>query len=162
MNEGHIQLGLWRMFINGSAIVIPNSTIYGWESDLLRVTNAMYVYEFEIKTSRADYRRDFKKERHRHFTETGYRAPRGPNYFTYVLPKGLVEIDEVPEWAGLMWWYPREDDLRIWGDRPLFETVRKPKKRHGEKIIDHSLRRLERGMCFRFWNNFQTLMEKAA
>jgi len=168
VNEGHIQLGLWHMLCNGSAIVIPNSTTYGWESDLLRVTKSLYVYEFEIKTSRADYRRDFHKDRHKALTGQGfvrqpYRLRKGPNYFIYVLPKDLVPVADVPEWAGLIWWSAREHDPHgYWNNRPVFETVRKPKKRHGEKVSDTRLRYMERGMCFRFWNAHQTLMEKQA
>jgi hypothetical protein len=164
ITEGRIQIGLWHMLCSGSAIVVPNTTLYGWESDLLRVTNALYVYELEIKLTRSDFLRDHRKDRHHHLTGKGFKYPpyrirRGPNYFTYVLPEGRVEPDEVPEWSGLMWWKPAAYNN---GSGVTFETVRKPKKRHGTKISDNSLRRLERGMTFRFWSSYQSLVTRPA
>jgi hypothetical protein len=73
------------------------------------------------KISRSDFRKDFEKE-HKHklllarkATKTYSKCVRGkktdetetyvliPNYFTYLVPEGLVKVEEVPEYAGLLY-----------------------------------------------------------
>lgn len=51
---------------------------------------------YEIKVSRSDFRRDTPKKQRdaRLFSDEFY----------YVTPPGLVNVDEVPDWAGLMEW----------------------------------------------------------
>ena len=54
--------------------IVPNVTVYGWESDLFSVTKHSYTHEHEIKLTRADYRRDFKTKGPKHsILETGAR-----------------------------------------------------------------------------------------
>ena len=51
---------------------------------------------FEIKVSRADYKRDSeKKQRY---------ALHWSDRFWYVTPPGLIAVDELPDWAGLQEW----------------------------------------------------------
>lgn len=40
--------------------------VFGWESDKLLETRSGYIYEFEIKISRADFKNDFKHKRNKH------------------------------------------------------------------------------------------------
>ena len=40
--------------------------VFRWESDKLLWTKAGYIYEFEIKISRADYKNDFKHKAAKH------------------------------------------------------------------------------------------------
>lgn len=116
--------------------------VFGWESDKLIWTKAGYIYEFEIKISRADFRNDFKHKGEKHlvlastiakeqqaniqlslFEDTKKKFPhwseesvrrhcdidsivegkRMPNYFYYAVPEGLIQPDEVPPYAGLIW-----------------------------------------------------------
>lgn len=45
--------------------IATNIYLYAWESDIVSVTKAGYVYEYEIKLSMADFKKDFdKKEKH--------------------------------------------------------------------------------------------------
>jgi hypothetical protein len=44
-----------------------NSYVFDWESDLFSVTKSGNVYEVEMKISKADYRKDFEKEKHQLF-----------------------------------------------------------------------------------------------
>lgn len=120
---------------------VDNLYVFSWESDKLLWTKSGYIYEFEIKISRADYKNDFKKsekhiilsygiseklqrvyeqdlfakehERHQWCSEDWVRdhynaervakGKRKPNYFYYAVPKGLIDVDEVPKYAGLIW-----------------------------------------------------------
>lgn len=58
---------------------------------------------YEIKVSRADFRRDtaVKQREARLFSD----------YFNYVAPAGLIKPDEVPDWAGLIEWHADADHV---------------------------------------------------
>lgn len=121
--------------------------VFSWESDKLLWTKAGYIYEFEIKISRSDFKADFKhkiakhlilasavsleigqpqmsdlfdnylKQRkkkygkflsdediRREFEQIGnIQDKRMPNYFYYAVPEGLIQPEEVPPYAGLLW-----------------------------------------------------------
>lgn len=72
-----------------------------WESDLLLFRKSGIIEEIEIKTSRADFFKDFGKKR-KHLR---LQSKEGniPNKFTYLVPEGLVKPEEVPEYAGLVY-----------------------------------------------------------
>lgn len=92
---------------------------YG-ETDLLIVRSGNeYIYDIEIKISRADFRADFKKEAKHSILKTGeylrktkYRRKKItkltkttniPNRFYYAVPEGLITKEEVPSYAGLIY-----------------------------------------------------------
>lgn len=104
-------------------IVIPNFFVGRYEMDLFRLTKTGYICEYEIKISRSDYFNDFKKSHteYQRFQEGDLFVPRRErlkmevnkheqiakgkgrqNRFFFVVPKGLIEIDEVPKHAGLI------------------------------------------------------------
>ena len=58
-----------------------------------------HTTEFEIKKSRSDFHADFKKKEKHFSTSNGY----GCNYFYYACPMGLINKNEVPEYAGLIY-----------------------------------------------------------
>ena len=87
---------------------IYNLFVYTWESDYLAVTNSNYVYECEIKVTRADFFNDLKNKKEKHQileSETNFGCER-PNYFYYAVPEGLVSAEEVPAYAGLIYVKP--------------------------------------------------------
>lgn len=118
--------------------------IFDWESDKLLETRSGYIYEFEIKISKADFKNDFKHKKDKHiilageerygdkylpryyefleenrkrgnwceqnFIKSAENNPRylvgghkRPNYFYYVVPTDLIGVDEVPDYAGLIY-----------------------------------------------------------
>jgi hypothetical protein len=87
-----------------------NLFIYQWESDYLAITRSDIVYECEIKISRQDFLNDSKKK-NKHLIIEGnvngilYDYDR-PNYFYYAVPDGLIKVDEVPDYAGLIYANP--------------------------------------------------------
>lgn len=113
-----------------------------WESDYLAMTKAGYLYECEVKISRADFKNDWKKERKHQILEGTYMPKevdvfeRGkwvnrisetvlkPHYFYYAVPEGLITEDEVPDYAGLIY---------ICDVYPRFKIVKECKKLHNEK-----------------------------
>ena len=55
-----------------------------------------------------------------------------PNYFNYLTPRDLITIDEVPEYAGLIY---INDDF-------TFEVMKKPKLLHNIKANEEFIRKL--------------------
>lgn len=109
------------------------------ECDVLSISKADYIYEYEIKISRADFKKDFIKEKHTHIINEKYtRTRKGelvyllPNYFNFVTPKDLISIDEVPDYAGLI--YMNEDSS--------FTIVKKPKLLHKTKANESFIRQV--------------------
>lgn len=66
MTEKGIQNAL-RKWTDNHKYVLANSFIFHWESDFFSVTKTGTVYEFEIKCSKSDYKKDFEKEKHLFF-----------------------------------------------------------------------------------------------
>ena len=113
--EKKAQVLLENYFLSKSAkqYEISNLFVYDWESDYIAITKSGYAYEVEIKISRADFANDFKHKENKHLlleSETMIKdSPNGcPNYFYYAVPDGLINSDEVPKYAGLIY-------LKPWG-----------------------------------------------
>lgn len=147
-SEGFIQEALEKFFADNSVrYYMDNLHVFRWESDKLIETKTGYIYEFEIKISRADFKNDFKHKVEKHMILMGSKAcgveylpsftewynglleraktsayarsrlayyeqdkernridnQRKPNKFYYAVPDGLIQADEVPAYAGLIW-----------------------------------------------------------
>ena len=84
---------------------------YTGESDYLAITKKGHIVEYEIKTDHWDFERDFKdrgNKLRRHeilseLTELGIMQKKMPNQFYFVCPRDVIKLEEVPEYAGLMY-----------------------------------------------------------
>lgn len=83
-------------------VVLPNFFHGHTECDLFRITQADFIYEYEIKISRSDFFADFKKKDKHEILKAGI-GKYCPNRFFYVTTENLVSIDEVPKYAGLLY-----------------------------------------------------------
>ena len=111
----------------GTEIIIPNYYVGSWEMDLFRLLDTGYLHEYEIKTSRADFKNDFKKSTHdviyhrdKPFSEclekTNFRKKHEElesgkyvaNKFFFVVPENLVSAEECPNYAGLIYYVEDE------------------------------------------------------
>lgn len=92
-----------RFFMSQPRYKLDNLYVFGWESDCLLLTRSGYWYEFEVKISRSDFKNDFKNKREKHSILSSVSDTKKPNYFYYIVPEGLVEPNEVPEYAGLLY-----------------------------------------------------------
>lgn len=153
-------------------MVCPNAylSFYGWESDMVSVTKAGLLHEYEVKISRSDFFADFKKARRtmkyppktdplwyrkgevvtvsRHdLIQSGPNEKR-PNYFWFVVPKDLVTLDEVPPYAGLI--YVSECSYE-WADYLNLSVVRDAPRLHRVKREDLMVE-LGQKMMYRYWN----------
>ena len=83
----------------GHEFIIPNMYIHRrYEIDVMSVKKK-YLYDDEIKVSRADFQRDLQKGKHVLIERGKYPA----NFFSYVCPWGVIMPSEVPKYAGLYW-----------------------------------------------------------
>jgi hypothetical protein len=119
MTERDIQNAIFRDHNTSHVLICPNYTPAGWhECDVFAVTKAGYMTEWEIKLTKADFKKDSKK------TETETYLTRlnesrgiqrktkhdrlaaadimGPSRFFYVLPEGVIDDQDVPMWAGII------------------------------------------------------------
>ncbi len=84
------------------------------EADVISITKAGFINEFEIKRTRSDFMADFRNKTYKH----KYLAERvgikkgfngtvwflAPSYFWFVVPKNLIGIEDIPEYAGLIYY----------------------------------------------------------
>ncbi len=165
MKESSIQFALRREFLSGCEMCLPNYTPANWwECDFFHLTKAGYMVEHEIKVSRSDFFADAKKSkftgvgRSKEFPggredfkhqllSNGYEY--GPRQFWFVVPEGLIELSEVPEFAGLK----VAKEVEVWGDPYIKITIAKKapflhKHRSPEGVKKHAL-----SVCYyRYWN----------
>jgi hypothetical protein len=107
MKESHkIQKCLISWVRGSSEVILPNFYYHNHECDVFRLTGSDFVIEYEIKISRSDFFADFKKgwsdkgEKHLQLKSGEERCP---NRFFFVVPDGLVKPEEVPAYAGLIY-----------------------------------------------------------
>lgn len=177
--------------------------VFRWESDKLLWTKAGYIYEFEIKISRSDFKADFKHkiEKHlilgsalpdetelpqmqdlfdnyqkqrkkkygdyitdedikREFERMGdVTDKRMPNFFYYAVPEGMLEPDEVPAYAGLVYITTYKGVRRHRSDPEEWyhdvKIVRKAPQLHKTKYTDGDLNLGEK-----FYYNMKTWQQK--
>ena len=78
-----------------------NTKAFGYEADMLAITNKKIVVEFEIKRSKSDFHADFKNKKFKHRLLNDRKYP--VNFFYFVCEEKLLEIEDIPEPYGLIW-----------------------------------------------------------
>lgn len=83
-----------------------------WEADIFVIDPQGISHEIEIKFSRADFYNDFKKAYlHPATGEKFYKHDKIKvgdyvgNYFSFLVPMGMLKVEEVPEHCGLIEFY---------------------------------------------------------
>ena len=168
--EEYIQRKLNAFFApNTQKYVIENLYVFKWESDKLIETRSGLIYEYEIKVSKSDYKNDFKNKKDKHvilegkeeripsyeehkkrfnyygndLSDTYYRTEnfKKPNYFYYAVPEGMIDISEVPSYAGLIYVLPEGKHETKDGEWCLtgIYTVKPAPKLHNTKYTDDDL-----------------------
>ena len=121
-----------------SSLLMLNTFPLRWaECDVLEITTSLLWHEYELKLSVADFARDFHKtvytkgigneKKHDVISRS---CGVGPNYFSYVLPKGLIAVERIPTYAGLY----EVDEARRCAVR-----VKMPKRLHVVPFDSHRL-----------------------
>lgn len=109
------------------------------ECDVISISKSNYIYEYEVKISRSDFFADFKKIKHKLMTEgVGIKEETylSPNYFYFVVPEGLVSVDEVPKYSGLIYMNGNFE----------FEIVKKPLMIHNTKASIEFIRKISHNL----------------
>lgn len=166
MTEAEMQDRL-ALFVSQQSdlLMVPNVGALGTGvRDLLRVTKDGRVWEYEIKISKADYRRDTGKLAHVYmqsawqklgdlFSEPVRTKGVGKGYlfcphrFYYAVPEGLLEGEEVPEYAGI---------IEV---GQFVQQVRPAKLLHEESTPKRTLHYLMRGQRLRYWQSRRDLAD---
>jgi hypothetical protein len=108
LTEQDIITVLNRYYHVSPKYLLSNLYVFQHESDYLALTKSGYWYEVEVKISRNDFFNDFKKVE-KHEILSGIREGYKPNYFSYACPENLIKVEEVPEYAGLIYIKDKND-----------------------------------------------------
>lgn len=173
LSEQKVQKKLSRKLIKKShKCVVPNPTFFGAESDLVSVTKSDFVIEYEIKTSRQNFRSEMrayemvggsygkdaeyksyswsKRKKHRWMKKKSEGKHSGsisvPNRFYLVCPKGMVEESEIPDLWGLYEIRSGDDYLSVLKDKQA-------KKIHSEKADKSMMEDIAHILSFRLWTD---------
>ena len=121
------------------------------ECDVISISKSDYIYEYEVKISKSDFKADFKKGKHKLMLERRGTKERlikennevisdtwflTPNYFSFVVPSNLVSIEDIPEYAGLIY----VDELMH------FEIIKKAPIIHKVKATNNFIRQLSHNL----------------
>lgn len=165
MNERQIQNSLWdRLRQMGHSLVVPNYTPVGWfECDMFSITKAGMMVEHEIKLSVPDFRKDAEKFKNewngKHGPDFAYDKrgkherllasdQEGPSRFFYVVPNEMVRVEDVPVFAGLMY-FEAFDKYK----RPrTFLVVKDAPKLHSGKVDPKVAKHALGVMYWRYWH----------
>lgn len=110
------------------------------ECDVLAVTRSGYATEYEIKRTRSDFFADFKKPKHREMKKgSGGKISR----FYYVCPKGMIKLDEVPEYAGLIYVFD-------YYGTPTATIIKNAPRLNAKKLTQNDYTRIYRSIMFRW------------
>lgn len=146
MDEATIQKAYFHKYLSSSLLIAPNIYFgsWRWECDIVRLMPSMYWHEVEVKVSRADYQAEFKSKATKHKDYIGH--GRGPNYYSFAVPSGLIQPEEVSRCYGLL--YCAEDK---WGHNRI-TVIRKPVRLHSGKVGPKVITKIARSLMFKFFN----------
>ncbi len=135
--------------------MVPNYMMYPWgECDMLVVTHAGYTIEYEIKISVSDFRADFRNKSWKHDLlrdpeSTRWRPTRWrPTRFFFVVPDGLIPLEDVPAYAGLVYASLPHHPTNT----PVIEVVRAAPRLSSAKVSDAMATKMRLALVNRFWN----------
>ena len=148
-STSHMFYALNRDRQSSCEIIMPNVHVHNWnECDALLLMKSGYCHEVEMKLTKSDFKADFKKTnwwlteedpafaRPRHITGLKHEQCLAsgqcfPNRFSFLVPEGLVELDDIPAYAGLMYF------TRNHGSYGQIKIIRDAKVLHKKKINDN-------------------------
>lgn len=119
---------------------LPHSN---WESDVLSINKSDKVVEFEVKISRSDFLADKKKSRYWHY-DNGTVLVGTPNRFYYACPPNLIDVSELPWFAGLLY---VSDTIEVIRKAPLMNKTKHSREKLLEKFLRVTQERLYLGAC---------------
>ena len=114
--------------------VLTNYFHSDWEADILLIGQDGQSHEIEIKLSKSDFRNDFKKFYTNQKTREQFlkhdKISCGDyicNQFSFLIPMGMVDHDEIPDHCGIIEFYHDPDRWQT-----DFFPIRKPRQIHAD------------------------------
>ncbi|GJQ43749.1 MAG: hypothetical protein JETCAE03_32470 [Ignavibacteriaceae bacterium] len=156
-------MGRWLLSKKYNVVVYEFSGRGIQAADIFGITSSGYMYEYEVKTSVRDFKADFKK-RYKHEVLKGeYQASyhySKPNYFYYAVPSKLISVEDIPEYAGLIY-VKYSDNYMGWDVDIIKEAPKLHKEKANEKLYKSILRNLSCKQVFncKSWKNYRILNE---
>ncbi|MCK9596710.1 hypothetical protein M0R19_05960 [Candidatus Pacearchaeota archaeon] len=139
MNEWEMKKAIMRWKAN-IGLIAPNIWLPSGEADILLVTWSGFAYEYEIKTSLADFKNDFKKiSKHQVYKLVSQdknwfkeiSSALVPNYFCYIFsPNVNINKEDIPDYAGA---YKLKKDCNPYYN-DSWEIIKRNKYLHKEKL----------------------------
>ena len=120
--------------VSSARIVLYGTRVYNWRTDFFALTKAGFVYEAKLCPGHDDFIKDLGKKKIQTLTNAfnknqfmrlgrkGGSVPSCPNYYYYVTPPGVVGLDEVPGFAGLV--YAGKRDWKVVREAPVIHDGR--------------------------------------
>ena len=135
------------------------------EADVISITKAGFISEFEIKCSRSDYLADFRNKSYKHkamLGRTGVKVyPSGniwyhsANKFWFVIPENLIKLDDIPEYAGLI--YIKKNHLSVIKNAPRLHKHKATEELY-KKIAHNLMNKLIYGGSYMNYKSKQNLI----
>ena len=125
------------------------------ESDVIAINPNGYLVEFEVKLTKVDFLKDKDKiisiNRKRINKHKLYEQGGGSAMFYFVAPKGILTIDDIPEWAGLIEVVSREYSREYikHGTVLVCNNVKNAKKLNKRKATQKEIEKLLRLLSFK-------------
>lgn len=101
-----LEIAIHNHVSSSNCISFSNVFLWGnFESDYIKITGSGYIYEYEIKMSKQDFKKDFEK--YNYFANNKKKhdmilsGESGLKGFSFVVPENLISIDEIPQYSGL-------------------------------------------------------------
>ena len=128
----------------------------------------MFAYEFEIKTSKADFKNEYKKRKYHYYKESDknkyksipYFLEKMPNYLYYIVPKDLITPDDVKKlypFAGLIYvenFLYKDFTTNIWFPHYTYKVIKKARKIHHFKCHDTVKRSITINLFYKWYKCF--------
>jgi len=150
ISEQWVAYRFWFLFQTNYDAIIPNVYLE-WNSpeiDLLALRKSGYSDEIEIKLTKNDFLADFKKTVRINCSERELKhelLKRGKlptNFFSFLIPKSLIDACEIPEYAGL-YTFDEQGDIR---------RIKKPILLHKNKLSQEQKEKVLVKASYRYWN----------
>lgn len=156
ISVGRIQKELFKYFREkGSIWFSCNTYALTQEADFISISKSKYVYEVEIKRSKADYWNDFKNKQLKHSLLKSGKYP--VNYFYFCSESDVIQPSEVPSQYGLI--HIDKIPYKTPNSRKKFKytitVVKNPKALHKKPLDDYLLVKCLSSVVFKYFNNLK-------
>lgn len=122
------------------------------EMDVAALSKNDMLTEYEVKISRSDFRADAQKRKWKFYTAIGQDGDKyRPNYFYYACPPDLIKVEDVPDFAGLI--YVSEDSFYIVKKAKRLHPNRCDREKLLTKICRVQSERMYLGCCRMTYEN---------